>query len=82
VSRIGLNDLFRALVKAGRPRETAVRDLYDEASREDGKLDLWCGDGKDPLPRDYIRDCLRLELGDNEIKVFGPFGLSSRKRLD
>jgi hypothetical protein len=81
--RIGLNDAFRMLVeKAGRMPETAVRDLYDEASRNDSKLHLWCGDGKDPLPRDYIRDCLRFELGDNAIKVFGPIGLSSGRRLD
>jgi hypothetical protein len=82
VSRVGLNDTFRTLIKAGRTRETAARDLYDKASREDGRLQLWCGEGKDPLPWDYIRDCLRFEPGDNEIKVFGPYGLSSGERLD
>jgi hypothetical protein len=60
----------------------SVAVLNDQTKRTDGKLDLWCGDGKEPLPRDYIRDGLRFELGDNAIMVFGPIGLSSGRRLD
>jgi hypothetical protein len=82
VSRISLNDAFRVLVKAGRTPGATVAVIDDQTKRSDGKLHLWCGDGKDPLPRDYIRDCLRFELGNNEIKVFGPIGLSSGRRLD
>jgi hypothetical protein len=74
VRRIRLNDAFREFVeKAGMPQDAAVAEIYQQTSRSDGELDLYCN-GK-LFERWKIRRFLRFELGDNEIVVNGQIGL-------
>jgi hypothetical protein len=82
VSRIGLNDAFRMLVdEAGQTPDAAVAEIDQQTKRSNGKFDLWCN-GK-LLPRDYIRRCVRFELGDNdEIVIFAQMGVGGWFRAD
>jgi hypothetical protein len=81
VSRIPLIDAFRKLVeKAGLTPEAAVAEIYQQTSRSDGELDLYCN-GNRP-PRDYILEFLEFKLGDNAIVVIGPIGAGGRGRVD
>jgi hypothetical protein len=76
MSRIGVNDAFRHLSP-----DDAVVILNEQTRRADGKLDLWCNGN--PLPRNYIRQALRFELGENnEIVVIGKVGVGGWERVD
>jgi hypothetical protein len=74
VRRTHLNDAFRESVeKAGLAQDKAVAEIYQQTSRSDGELDLYCN-GK-LFERWKIRRFLRFKLGDNEIVVNGQIGL-------